>query len=69
MPDSMVNAWSILDHETTPRQRTLLDEIYHRNMTYGREILNLYVFTLKARGVLKSSLWCRTYSGPFKVSS
>jgi hypothetical protein len=33
MIDSMVNAWNILDHETTPRQRTLLDEIYHSNMT------------------------------------
>jgi hypothetical protein len=33
MLDRMVNAWSILDHETTPRQRTLVDEIYHSNMT------------------------------------
>jgi hypothetical protein len=35
MPDSMINSWNILDHETTPRQRTLLDEIlYHSSMTY-----------------------------------
>jgi hypothetical protein len=33
MPDSMINAWNILHHETTPRQRSLLDEIYHINMT------------------------------------
>jgi hypothetical protein len=34
MLDSMVNAWNILDHETTPRERTLLDEICHSNMTH-----------------------------------
>jgi hypothetical protein len=32
----MVIAWNILDHETTPGQRTLLDEIYHSNMTDAR---------------------------------
>jgi hypothetical protein len=35
MPDSTINSWSILDHETMPRQHTLLDEIlFHSSMTY-----------------------------------
>jgi hypothetical protein len=33
MPDSMINAWNILDHKATPRQRTLLDEMYRSCMT------------------------------------